>query len=64
MGWACGKDGETRNACGVLVVNPLWKLPLARPKMIRGWGVNIQKQDLGFFWAMKVHFVVSCSEVR
>jgi hypothetical protein len=40
MGWSCSTNGETRNACRLLVGNPEVKRPLGRPR--RGWVDNIR----------------------
>jgi hypothetical protein len=43
IGMACSTNGEKRNACRVLVGNPVGKRPLGRP--IRRW-LGITKMDL------------------
>jgi hypothetical protein len=43
MGRACNTDGETRNACRILVAKPEGKRPLGRP--IHRWVGSI-KLDL------------------
>jgi hypothetical protein len=53
MGYASGSTGETGNECRILVVNPLKKCPLGRPR--RRWKNNIKMELLrSIIWTLSI----------
>jgi hypothetical protein len=48
MGRACSTNGETRNACRILVGKPEGKRPLGRPRRRRVDNITIYVREVGW----------------